>query len=55
VPAAALLSSGGGFGYAHTDYDTLDKVAPESFTIPLLAAGACIIECATAPSAEFRG
>jgi aminopeptidase YwaD len=46
VPCAALLSRSPSYAFAHTDYDSLDKVSPESFTVPLLVAGVTLIECA---------
>lgn len=46
VPAAFLASGGSFHNFNHTAYDTLDKVAPESFTLPLLVAGTAVLECA---------
>jgi len=46
VPAAQFLAKGSAYIFSHTEYDTLDKVSPESFTVPLILAGVCIIECA---------
>ena len=46
VPAAQFLSRGSAYIFSHTEYDTLDKMSPDSFTIPLIVAGVCIIECA---------
>ncbi len=46
VPCAAFLSRSPSYGFAHTDYDSLDKVSPESFTLPLVVAGVTLIECA---------
>jgi len=46
VPGAAFLGRSTTSGFGHTDYDSLDKVEPESFTIPLIVAGAALIECA---------
>jgi len=47
VPGAAFLCRSATSGFGHTEYDSLDKLDPESFTIPLLVAGAALIECAT--------
>ncbi len=44
VPSAQFLSKGSTYIFSHTEYDTLDKVSPESFTVPLILAGVCIIE-----------
>jgi Zn-dependent M28 family amino/carboxypeptidase len=46
VPAAQFLSRGSAYIFSHTEYDTLDKLSPESFTVPLIVAGVSIIECA---------
>lgn len=46
VPCAAFLSLSPRYAFAHSLYDTLDKLSPESFTIPLIAAGVGVIECA---------
>jgi len=46
VPGAAFLCRSTTSGFGHTDYDSLDKVGPESFTLPLVVAGAALIECA---------
>ena len=46
VPCAAFLSVSPRYAFAHSLYDTLDKLSPESFTIPLIAAGVGVIECA---------
>ena len=52
VPAVALLTESPAYSFSHTEYDTLDKVTPESFTFPLVVAGVFLIECAT--RAELR-
>jgi aminopeptidase YwaD len=46
VPGAQFLAHSPTSGFGHTDYDSLDKVRPEDFTVPLLVAGAVLIECA---------
>ena len=49
-------SSGSTYSYAHTACDTLDKVTPESFTLPLLLIGSAVVEWAMAedPGAPTR-
>ena len=47
VAGAAFLCRSATSGFGHTDFDSLDKVTPESFTVPLIVAGATLIECAT--------
>lgn len=46
VPGVAFMSGGSTYGYGHTACDTLDKVSPEAFTIPLVVVGVAVIECA---------
>ncbi len=46
VPCAAFLSRSQSYAFAHTDYDSLDKVSPDAFTLPLVVAGVTLIECA---------
>jgi len=54
VPAAQFLSRGSAYIFSHTEYDTLDKVSPESFTVPLIVAGVFIIECAMRDELRLR-
>lgn len=53
IPSAQFISRSGRFGFGHTAYDTLDKIEPASFTIPLLVAGTAIIECAMSDGLGF--
>jgi aminopeptidase YwaD len=46
VAGVQLLAGSRTSGFGHTEYDSLDKVRPEDFTIPLVVAGAAILECA---------
>jgi aminopeptidase YwaD len=46
VAGVHLLAGSATSGFGHTEYDSLDKIRPENFTIPLLVAGATILECA---------
>jgi Iap family predicted aminopeptidase len=46
VPACWAVTSGSPFSFAHTVYDTLDKMSPEAFTLPMLVCGAILIELA---------
>lgn len=46
VAGVQLLAGSTTSSFAHTEYDSLDKVRPEDFTVPLLVAGAAILECA---------
>ena len=46
VPGVHLLAGSATSGFGHTEYDSLDKIRPENFTIPLLVAGTTILECA---------
>lgn len=46
VPGAAFLAHNDRYAFGHSDYDSLDKVSPECFTIPLLMTGVVVIECA---------
>jgi aminopeptidase YwaD len=46
VPAASFSASGGSYGFAHTACDTLDKLCPEAFTLPLIVTGVTLIESA---------
>ena len=45
-PAFWLLSGNQKYNFAHTIYDTPDKLTPQAFTLPLLATGVCLIETA---------
>ncbi len=45
IAGVQLLSGSKTSGFGHTNYDSLDKIRPEDFTIPLLVAGAAILEC----------
>jgi Iap family predicted aminopeptidase len=47
VAGVHLLAGSATSGFGHTEFDSLDKVRPENFTIPLLVAGATVLECAT--------
>lgn len=53
VPCMFLASRGSPYCWAHTEYDTLDKVTPASFTVPLLVTGVAAIEVA-ASERTFR-
>ena len=55
VACAAFLSHSPSYGFGHTAYDTLDKLNPESFTIPLVIAGVSIIECTMREELSFSG
>jgi Iap family predicted aminopeptidase len=46
VAGVHLLAGSTTSGFGHTEYDSLDKIRPEDFTIPLLVAGTTILECA---------
>jgi hypothetical protein len=46
VACAQFLAGGSKYAFAHSVYDTLDKLSPECFTVPLVVAGAAIVECA---------
>jgi hypothetical protein len=46
VACAQFLARSPRYAYAHTVFDTLDKLSPECFTVPLLVAGAAIVETA---------
>jgi aminopeptidase YwaD len=48
IPSAQFIAKSDAMGFAHTAYDTLDKIDRPSFTIPLLVAGTTIIEAAMA-------
>ena len=53
VPCANVVSRGAQYAFAHTAFDTLDKVSPEAFTVPLLMLGVVILELAQSDS-TFR-
>ena len=46
VPCANIVSRCPRYAFAHTAFDTLDKVSPEAFTIPLLILGVVVLELA---------
>ncbi|TFH06007.1 MAG: M20/M25/M40 family metallo-hydrolase [Spirochaetales bacterium] len=53
IPSAQFLAGSEQFAFAHTAYDTLDKIEAASFTVPLLVAGVAIIACAMGSDVEF--
>jgi hypothetical protein len=53
IPSAQFIARSATMGFAHTAYDTLDKIDAASFTIPLLIAGTTIIEAAMGKTLEF--
>ena len=46
VPCAQFLAVSPKYAFAHSVFDTLDKLSAECFTLPLVVAGAAIVEAA---------
>lgn len=46
VPVSFFASSSNEWSYAHTDHDTIDKLTPSAFQIPILFIGICVYELA---------